>query len=139
MIPDSLINKIQDKVDQGDDALNDDEFRKAINLYREAVALLPRPKFRHAISLATYTALGEGYFFSGYYRKALVALKQALKAPGGVENPLLHLRMGQAYFELREFDAAADSLTRAYALDGRTVFEGEEDKYLLFLGTRIEL
>ena len=34
---------------------------------------------------------------------------------------------------------AADFLTRAYALDGTDVFQGEDDKYLSFLATRIEL
>jgi cytochrome c-type biogenesis protein CcmH/NrfG len=91
------------------------------------------------ISLPAFTALGEAYFFSGNYRDALSAFRAALKAPGGVENPLLLLRLGQTYYESGDLDRAADSLTTAYALDGRDVFEGEDDKYLSFLATRIEL
>jgi hypothetical protein len=102
------------------------------------VALIPAPKYRHDIALPAYTALGKGYFFAGYHYRALRAFAVALKAPG-VENPLLHLRIGQAHFENRADDQAADALTRAYALDGRDVFDGEGDKHLSFLATWIAL
>jgi tetratricopeptide (TPR) repeat protein len=127
------------KLDQGDEYLDADKFTKAIDCYRQALLLLPEPKHGHEISLLAFTALGEAYFFSGWYQKALRAFRQAEKAPGGVENPLLHLRMGQASFEEGDFDRTADSLSRAYALDGRAIFRGEDKKYLSFLATRIEL
>jgi tetratricopeptide (TPR) repeat protein len=139
MLPTSLLREIQGKLDQGDEALDEDYFAEAITHYREAVSLIPDPKYLHNVSLPAFTALGEGFFFSGHYEEALGAFKEALKAPGGVENPLLHLRLGQAYFESGDLDRAGDSLTRAYALDGRDVFDGEDDKYLSFLATRIEL
>ena len=139
MLPVRLLDVIQAKLDEGDEFLNADDFADAIALYQQAVSLIPAPKHLHEISLPAFTALGEAYFFSGHYRDALTALKQAEKAPGGVENPLLHLRLGQAYFESGDLDRAGDSLTRAYALDGRDVFDGEDDKYLSFLATRVEL
>jgi tetratricopeptide (TPR) repeat protein len=139
MLPASLIDEIQSKLDQGDACLDADEFAAAIAFCQQAVSLIPAPKHSHDISLSAFTALGEAYFFSGYYQDALAAFSEALKSPGGVENPLLHLRRGQAYFENGDPDRAADSLTRAYALDGRDVFDGEDDKYLSFLATKIEL
>lgn len=139
MLNTSLTGKIQGKLDQGDENLDADEFSNAIDLYQQAISLIPDPKHVHEISLSAFTALGEAYFFSGYYQKALRAFKEAMKAPGGVENPLLHLRMGQAHFEKGDLEQAADSLTRAYALDGRQVFHGEDRKYLTFLASRIDL
>lgn len=139
MLAAPLLKKIRAKVDRGDELLDRDEFARALEAFHEAVALIPAPKHQHEIALTAYTALGEGYFFAGYHDQALRAFAAALKAPGGVENPLLHLRIGQACFEISEFDRAADALTRAYALDGRDVFEGEDDKYLSFLATRIAL
>lgn len=134
-----LVTEIQAKIECGDDYLNEDEFAQAIRLYKEAVALIPEPKYSHAISLDAFMALGEGYFFSGYYDDALRAFNEALKAPGGVQNPLTHLRMGQSFFEIGEMDFAADLLTRAYALDGARIFDDEDDKYRLFLATRISM
>jgi tetratricopeptide (TPR) repeat protein len=139
MLPSQLHDEIQAKIDRGDEFLNADDFARAAELYREAVALIPGPKHLHEVSLPVFTALGEAYFYAGNYHEALAAFQAALKAPGGVENPLLHLRFGQAYFESGDLNRAANSLTRAYALDGRTVFDGEDDKYLSFLATRIEL
>jgi len=139
MLPNKLLNDIQAKIDQGDEFLNTDDFTQAVELYRQGLSLIPEPKHLHDISLPAFTALGEAYFYSGNYRKALSAFREALKAPGGVENPLLHLRLGQTYYESGDLNRAADSLTRAYALDGRDVFEGEDDKYLSFLATQIEL
>lgn len=139
MLEPTLLEMIQSKLTEGDAFLDRDLFAKAHEAYRQAVALIPAPQHLQGISLEAYTALGEGYYFAGYHDRALRAYMQALKAPGGVENPLLHLRIGQAYFETRQFDDAADSLTRAYALDGRDVFDGEDEKYLAFLATRIEL
>ena len=135
----SLLKKIEAKLNRGDELLDRDEFRKAWEAYSAAVSLISEPRYEHEISLMAYTALGESYFFAGWHKKALRAFKEAMKAPGGVENPLLHLRMGQAYFEDGNLDHAADSLTRAYALDGRKVFRGEDKKYLAFLASRIEL
>lgn len=138
MLPVRLLDEIQAKLDEGDDSLDADEFAAAIGLYQQAVVLLPDPKHLHDVSLPVFTALGEAFFFAGHYRDALTALKQAEKAPGGVENPLLHLRLGQAYYEIGDLERAGDALARAYALDGRDVFDGEDDKYLSFLATRIE-
>jgi tetratricopeptide (TPR) repeat protein len=139
MLSTKLASQIQAIIDEGDVALDADEFATAIQLYQQAVALLPSPRHAHDISLATLTALGEGFFFAGYFQRALEAFKEAQKAPGGIENPLLYLRLGQAYFECGDLDGAADSLVRAYALDGLQVFEDEDEKYLSFLATRIEL
>ena len=139
MLPSQLHDEIQDKLDQGDEFLNADDFARAAELYREAVELIPEPKHLHDISLLAFTALGEAYYHAGRYQEALAAFRGALKAPGGIVNPLLHLRFGQTCFDSGDLNLAADSLTRAYALDGRTSFEDEDDKYLSFLGTRIAL
>ena len=139
MLSSQLFDDIQAKIDQGDKFLNSDDFDQASTIYQEAVALIPEPKCAYEISLPAFTALGESYFFAGKYREAVSAFHMAMKAPGGVENPLLHLRFGQAYFESGDMNRSADSLTRAYALDGISIFDGEDDKYLSFLAKQIDL
>jgi len=139
MLPSQLHDVIQAKIDQGDEFLNADDFARAAELFWEAVSMIPDPKYLHEISLSAFTALGEAYFYAGSFHEALSAFREALKAPGGVENPLVLLRLGQAYFESGDLNCAAEALTIAYALDGTRIFEGEDDKYLSFLATRIEL
>lgn len=139
MLTPAVLKTIRAKLDQGDRLLDRDQFARAWDAYSAALALIPDPKHEYAIALEAYTALGEGYFFAARHDRALRAFAEAIKAPGGVENPLLHLRTGQAHFELGELAAAADALTRAYALGGADVFAGEDEKYLAFLATRIDL
>jgi tetratricopeptide (TPR) repeat protein len=138
-LSDSETNAIQREIDRGDEALDDEFFAVAIEHFKKAVSLIPDPKHEFAIALHAFAALGDGYFFSGYHDDAIRAFRQALKAPGGVENGLVWLRLGQVYYELRELDAAADALTRAFALEGQCMFDDEDEKYLTFLSTRIDI
>src|SRR5690348_11397966 len=122
-----LTAAVEAKIDQGDVLLNNDDFSGAADLYRQALALIPEPKTGHEVALPAFTALGEAYYFAGDYPTALPAFQAALKAPGGVENPLAHLRLGQVYYELGDRKNAAQHFTIAYGLDGRDVFEGEDE------------
>ncbi len=139
MLSDADLERIETLIDEGDDLLNQDAFAQAIVKYIDAARLLPEPKEQFDIALTLFVALGEAYFFAGDYQQAERAFRMAMKAPGGVENPLTHLRLGQTHFELGELDKAADELTRAYMLDGFAIFSGEDNKYLAFLRTRIKL
>lgn len=54
-------------------------------------------------------------------------------------NPLVYLLKGICHYELNELDHAADSLTRAYMLEGLDIFKLADPKYLDFLKTKIQL
>lgn len=54
-------------------------------------------------------------------------------------NSIVHFNKGVCYFELSEFDHAADSFTRAYMLEGENIFKGKDSKYFDFLKTKIEI
>ncbi|MBX9679224.1 MAG: tetratricopeptide repeat protein [Gemmataceae bacterium] len=139
MAQQTTLDKIQSLCDLGDGYLNADQFAEALEKYREAATLIPEPFTEHQLALSVYTAIGEAHLFAGQHQQSLEAFQKAMNAQGAIENPLAHLRLGQAYFEVGRMDDAADELTRAYMLDGRDVFDGEDDKYLAFLATRITL
>ncbi len=135
----TVLDEIQGKLEVGDEALDAGEYATALARYREAAALLPEPRLGHDISYAVHAALGDGYFFAEDFQQAAAALRDALKAADGLADPVVHLRLGQAYFEMGDLDRAFDSLMYAYALDGRNVFQGEDGKYLAFLAARTTL
>ena len=78
-------------------------------------------------------ALGEVYFFSSKYLEAISFFSEALKCPEGLGNPLINLRMGQCYYELGNYGSAKGYLLKAYMVEGKEIFEGEDDKYIKFV------
>jgi hypothetical protein len=73
--------------------------------------------------------MGEIRFRGGKYKTALDPLQDSMSCPGTLGNPWVHLRLGQARFEVGELERAADELARAYMGGGRDVFEGQDPKY----------
>ena len=79
-------------------------------------------------------------FQDGQLRKDnAVATSMQCNVLAGLGNPYVHLRLGQAYFELGNFDKSADELSRAYMGAGMDIFMEDDGKYLEFLETREEL
>lgn len=134
--PAELSDRIKALLQQGDESLMEDEPVKAIGRYTEALGLLPADS---EIALPLRTAIGEAHVLLGELDAALGSFRDALDAPGGVDNPLLRLRLGQTYHGLGRLDDAAEELLHAYRLGGREVFEGEDDEYLDFLAKRADL
>ena len=58
-----------------------------------------------------------------------------MQCPEAIGNPFIHLRLGQAQFELGDKEAAADELMRAYMGAGAEIFAEEAPKYLEYLAT----
>ena len=56
-----------------------------------------------------------------------------MRCPGAIGNPFIHLRLGQAQFELKNLGRAKDDLARAYMGGGDEIFKDEDRKYLHFI------
>lgn len=124
--------------ERGDALADRGDFDGAIAAFEEAWALLPPPALRWEAATWILTAIGDAQFSAGRFDLAGRALAGAVRAPGGLGNPFIHLRLGQCAFERGELDRAADELMRAYMGDGPRVFEDEDPKYLRFLATRAQ-
>ena len=83
-------------------------------------------------------AIGDANFLSGDYVAGRDNLLTAMRCPGAIGNPFLHMRLGQCQFELDAHDRAADELIRAYMGAGADIFKAEHPKYLTFLATRAQ-
>lgn len=115
--------------DQGNALAETGDLDGALRVYREALGLVPQPVFRWEASTWLFTALGDVLFQQGKYSEARDALRDAMHGPGALGNPFIHLRLGQAHFELKEHERAKDELARAYMGGGDEIFEGENLKY----------
>jgi tetratricopeptide (TPR) repeat protein len=105
----------------------------ALKMYGRALKLLPEPTHRWEAATWLFTALGDVLFLERKYRQAKDALNEAMRCPNAIGNPFIHLRLGQANYELKEIDCAKDELARAYIGGGDELFEGEDPKYKLFI------
>ncbi|HEX2901534.1 MAG TPA: hypothetical protein VHS96_17605 [Bacteroidia bacterium] len=138
-----LSNEVYDEIQslcETADALADGgEYADALKKYWEAFELIPEPKEDWEASLWVLGAIGDANFLNGDFTAGRDNLANAMHYPDAVGNAFLHLRLGQCQFELGNLDRAADELTRAYAVAGADIFEGEDNKYFDFLKTRIAL
>lgn len=81
-------------------------------------------------------AIGDAEFLRGNYAAARDDLQDAVVyCPDGLGNPFLHMRLGEAQYELGNRERAADELIRAYAMGDPDLWADEDPKYLDYLAT----
>ena len=136
-LDDKLHAKIRDLCAQGDALVAQKKFEAAFSFYRDALNLVPEPVEDWEATTWILAAIGDLYYLAGRIEKSLAAFQDAVRCPGGLGNPFLHLRMGECQFELGHEVIAADELVRAYIGGGREIFANEPRKYLELLERRI--
>ena len=128
-LSDELYDQIVSELEQGDQYAEAGEYNKAIEKYESALNLVPLQKENWEVSLHIYTAMADSYFNLGNYQQANNNYEQALKCPDGLGNGYVWLGLGETYYELENMDKAKDALMSAYMLEGKEIFEDEDDKY----------
>ena len=134
-IDDFNYSKILKLSKKGDNYARQQEFTKAIDSYYEALDLVPDPLEAYSAATWLFVAIGESYLLSKDYENARDVLKKAMHCPDAIGNPFIHLILGQAQFELGNFNRAKDELARAYIGGGKEIFEGDDPKYYEYLKT----
>jgi tetratricopeptide (TPR) repeat protein len=129
-LPENLHSQILELAERGDELAGQGAYPKAIDSYREAVDLLPRPRAHWNAATWLLVAIADAQFLSGDFAGAEVSLENAKFCPGAIGNPFVHMRLGQSLLELGNRDRALDELARAYMTAGREIFEDEDPKYL---------
>jgi len=128
-LPDRLYQKVVNLSERGDHEAEAERFDRALDLYRQAYALLPEPAEQWTAATWLLGAIGDAQFFSGDLTQAAETFRKSLNSADGLGNAFLHLRMGQCLFELGETSEAMDQLTRAYMAGGRDIFADQNPKY----------
>lgn len=138
-LDDSVYNQILVLSKKGDDCSNKEEYDEAIRFYKEALLLLPEDITNWEASTWLLVTLGNACFLSHRNEEARGYLIDATHCPGGIGNPFLHLRLGQVQYELGNNERAQDELARAYMGGGLDIFSNEDEKYLDFLKTKMQI
>lgn len=128
-LDDELYSQIVSLSQEGDQLLKEGQTKAAIAAYVEALRLLPEPTHEWDAATWLFAAIGDAYWSIQDHTRAYKAFQSALRSPGGIGNPFIHLRKGQLELELGNREKALDELMRAYMGGGKELFEGEDAKY----------
>ncbi|HWB58094.1 MAG TPA: tetratricopeptide repeat protein [Chthoniobacteraceae bacterium] len=135
-LPDNIYQKIEELSREGDSAAEAGDHDRAVSLFAQAFDLLPEPKFEWEAATWLLTALGDTYFLMGDYEDARIVLSHAMHCPDAIGNPFIHMRLGQAQFELGNMERASDELARACIMGGgKDFFRNEDPKYFNYISS----
>ena len=130
-LDDETYRKIEALSEEGNDLLEDGDWRGAVMKWRLALDLVPEPKSDWDAATWLYASIGDAQYQGGDVTQAKESLYDALNCPEGQQNPFVHLRLGQTLHALGEDKKSLDHLLQAYMLDGEDIFlledGGEED------------
>jgi tetratricopeptide (TPR) repeat protein len=129
-LDDRLVAAVTALCEQGDDAVEAERYPDAIAHYREALALVPSPVHRWAVTTWIHGAIAEAHYLAGELTLARDSIDDAFRCEGAIGNAFLHLRLGQIELQLGNRGRALDELIRAFTRAGEEVFAGEEPRYL---------
>jgi tetratricopeptide (TPR) repeat protein len=130
--PDTLSEDVQDALeeccDQGNEALDEGEFREAVAFFEQALKMLPSPAEEWEPYGWLQGALGDAYYGMRDFGRALDYFHTAHMFAGPDEvPPFVLLRLGQCHRRLGDAKNAAECLLRAYLLEGEDIFEDKDD------------
>ena len=136
-LPDEVHARIAQLSKTGDELADEKKYRAAIEKYVEALQLLPEPITDWEACTWLLTAIGDANFLARAFEQAKDALSDAMHCPGAIGNPFIHMRLGQAQFELGNMERASDELARAYLQEGLKIFSDEDPKYVSFIKSKL--
>lgn len=132
-LDDKLYDQIVKLCDIGDNLADSSDYENAIKTYNRALELVPLPKEIWEASTWIYTAIGDAYFLDRHYNTALDNFLNAMKCPDGTSNPFINFRIGECFYELKNYNKAKEYLLCAYMLDGENVFSCDDPCYFNFI------
>lgn len=138
-LSDTVYAQVQALSAEGDAHAERGDHDAALKSYATALRLLPEPWQQWEATTWLLAAVADVHFAAKRFEAVRAALSDAMHCPGAIGNPFIHLRLGQACFELGELDRAADELIRAYMGAGEEVFQSDDEKYFSFLKTRAKI
>ena len=126
-LPDHIYEQIEPLSAQGNDMMDDGRPAEALQAWRSAYELLPEPRDQWQAALWLHASMADAYYQLGNFSAASTAMREAINAPGGDDNPYVHYMQGKSLLRLQD-EKAVDSLLKAYMLDGYDIFDRDEDE-----------
>ena len=147
---DEITPEIKEKLDElaerGNQLEKEEQYEEAILVWEGGLKLIPEPQQFYSETIWFLAAIGDVYFKKELYAKAHGYFDKARGnvSGEGYGNPFIMLRLGECSLEIGDEKNAIEYLLRAYMMEGREIFEPDEDgeddgqKYFDFLKTHVE-
>lgn len=128
------MSAIQKLVEQADSHADEGDFEAALDLFEQALELVPEPWADHDEALALLLSIADMQFLLDDFESARESFQAAVNTFEEAGDELLvQLRLGQALLELGAEAEAAEWLAAAFKAGGAKAFEVEDPKYLAFV------
>ena len=115
--------------DEGNELFAEEKYDHALNLFAEALQVIPEPKNEWEECGPLLAAIADVWFMKKDFDKCIDALTDAVQCPGANEVAYIHFRLGQAYFEKKEMDEAGKAFYQAHKIN-EDIFEDESPAYI---------
>ena len=137
-----LKEKLDELAEKGNQLEEEERYEEAVRIWEKGLDLIPEPKQCYSEFLWFLVAVGDVYFMEKKYQQAYKCFNEARGnlSGDGYGNPYVMLRLGECCLEIGDEKNAAEYLLRAYMMEGKDIFEMDEDeeKYFDFLRTHVE-
>lgn len=132
-LPDDIYQRVTLHSESGNLYSENEQHIEAAAQWKEALALLPTPKKQWEAATWLNASVGEAYWILERKEEACSFFEQAYRSADGHLNPFVLFYLGACYFDMKSPESSTDFLLRAYMLDGETIFNDEDPKYLQHL------
>ncbi len=130
---DGIFEEIKKYCDAGLEEMDKGNLKSAAKQFNSAWKIVPDPKEKWDASSWIIGAIGDVCFHLEDWDNVKKSFEYAIVGLGGLGEPFLHLRLGQAHLELNNKKAAKDELARALMGGGPEIFEEDDPKYFEFI------
>ena len=137
-LPEDIQEQMEALSEQGEEAFDQGRYEEALDIYNQALSILPEPRENWEAYVWLKAAMGDACFLMDRFDDGLDHFYEAYTAAGPQNmNPFIVYRLGQIYRRLDDEENAVEFLMRAFLLEGEDVFEDEDD--LVYLRNRVDL
>lgn len=101
-LPKKTHEAIEKLSEEGNQFASQGRFAEAMGRFWAAFDLIPEPQTDWEATTRLISSIGDMLFQQGEFAKARDAFQDAVRCPGGLGNPFIHPRLGQACHELSD-------------------------------------
>lgn len=122
-----MSKKIDKIAKKGNKFLYKREYKKAIQMYKEIIDILPEPKEEWEAYEWANVSIADTYFIMKEYEMCIHYLNKVIQY---TNNPFIFLRYGQSYYYESNMLIAEKYLGKAFKIGGKDIFKDEDPCFL---------